>query len=62
MALTLVLQAVPRVCVIGGKAASAYDMAKRIIRLTNAVGKVGDEQPAGDVQSSSTTGSSALYS
>jgi hypothetical protein len=29
---------VPRVCVIGGKAASAYDMAKRIIHLVNAVG------------------------
>jgi hypothetical protein len=29
---------VPRVCVIGGKAASAYDMAKRIIHLINAVG------------------------
>ena len=32
--------AVPRVCVIGGKAASAYDMAKRIIRLVTAVGEV----------------------
>jgi len=30
--------AVPRVCMIGGKAASAYDMAKRIIRLVTAVG------------------------
>jgi starch phosphorylase len=29
---------VPRVCMIGGKAASAYDMAKRIIRLVTAVG------------------------
>lgn len=29
---------VPRVCVIAGKAASAYDMAKRIIHLINAVG------------------------
>ena len=29
---------VPRVVVIGGKAASAYDMAKRIIHLINAVG------------------------
>ena len=28
-------KAVPRVCMIGGKAASAYDMAKRIIRLVN---------------------------
>jgi hypothetical protein len=30
--------ACPRVCIIGGKAASAYDMAKRIIRLVTAVG------------------------
>ncbi|KAG1660964.1 hypothetical protein FOA52_005589 [Chlamydomonas sp. UWO 241] len=29
--------AVPRMCIFGGKAASAYDMAKRIIRLTTAV-------------------------
>lgn len=31
---------VPRVVVVGGKAASAYDMAKRIIRLVTAVGEV----------------------
>ena len=31
-------EAVPRVCIIGGKAASAYDMAKRIIKLVTAVG------------------------
>jgi starch phosphorylase len=30
---------VPRVVVIAGKAASAYDMAKRIIHLVNAVGE-----------------------
>jgi len=29
---------VPRVCVIGGKAAPGYDMAKRIIKLVSAVG------------------------
>ena len=29
---------VPRVVVVGGKAASAYDMAKRIIRLVTAIG------------------------
>lgn len=28
----------PRMCIIGGKAASAYDMAKRIVRLANCVG------------------------
>jgi starch phosphorylase len=36
---------VPRVCVIGGKAASAYDMAKRIIRLVNSVGAVINNDP-----------------
>jgi hypothetical protein len=29
---------VPRVCVIGGKAAPGYDIAKRIIKLVSAVG------------------------
>jgi starch phosphorylase len=29
---------VPRVCIIGGKAAPGYDMAKRIIKLVSAVG------------------------
>ncbi|KXZ54777.1 hypothetical protein GPECTOR_4g847 [Gonium pectorale] len=38
-------KAVPRVCVIGGKAASAYDMAKRIIRLVTAVGDVINKDP-----------------
>lgn len=37
--------AVPRVCVIGGKAASAYDMAKRIIRLVTAVGEKINHDP-----------------
>lgn len=32
--------AVRRVCVIGGKAAPGYDIAKRIIKLVNAVGDV----------------------
>lgn len=36
---------VPRVCIIGGKAASAYDMAKRIIRLVNAVGEKINHDP-----------------
>lgn len=31
---------VPRVCVIGGKAAPGYEMAKRIIKLVCAVGGV----------------------
>lgn len=30
---------VPRVVVVAGKAASAYDMAKRIIRLVTAIGE-----------------------
>ncbi|KAG2490821.1 hypothetical protein HYH03_010742 [Edaphochlamys debaryana] len=38
-------KAVPRVCLIGGKAASAYDMAKRIIRLVTAVGDVINKDP-----------------
>ena len=31
-------QQVPRVCIVGGKAAPGYDMAKRIIKLVSAVG------------------------
>eukprot|EP01025_Chloroclados_australasicus_P057892 TRINITY_DN723_c0_g1_i1.p1 TRINITY_DN723_c0_g1~~TRINITY_DN723_c0_g1_i1.p1 ORF type:complete len:919 (-),score=118.15 TRINITY_DN723_c0_g1_i1:357-2993(-) len=38
-------QVVPRVCVVGGKAASAYDMAKRIIRLVTSVGEVLNNDP-----------------
>lgn len=42
--------AVPRVVVVGGKAASAYDMAKRIIRLVTAVGeKVNDDPDTKDL-------------
>ncbi|MFO0680418.1 MAG: glycogen/starch/alpha-glucan phosphorylase [Sandaracinus sp.] len=35
----------PRVVIIGGKAASAYDMAKRIIHLANAIGAVVNADP-----------------
>lgn len=38
-------QAVPRVCMIGGKAASAYDMAKRIIHLVVKVGDLINKDP-----------------
>lgn len=30
---------VPRVCIIGGKAAPGYEMAKKIIKLCHAVGE-----------------------
>jgi glucan phosphorylase len=36
---------VPRVVVVGGKAASAYDKAKRIIRLVTAVGEKVNNDP-----------------
>lgn len=38
-------QFVPRVCVFGGKAASAYYMAKKIVRLVTAVGDVVNNDP-----------------
>ena len=40
------MQVVPRVCVIGGKAAPGYEMAKRIIKLVTAVGVVVNADPA----------------
>ena len=36
---------VPRVCIFGGKAASAYYMAKKIVRLVTAVGEVVNNDP-----------------
>ena len=43
-------QVVPRVCIIGGKAAPGYEMAKRIIKLVSAVGtKVNTDPDVGDL-------------
>ena len=38
-------QVVPRVCVVGGKAAPGYEMAKRIIKLITAVGVTVNSDP-----------------
>ena len=38
-------QVTPRSCIIGGKAASAYDMAKRIVRLANCVAEKINNDP-----------------
>ena len=41
---------VPRVCIFGGKAASAYYMAKKIVRLVTAVGEVvNNDSDVGDL-------------
>lgn len=41
---------VPRACVIGGKAAPGYEMAKRIIKLISAVGnKINSDPDIGDL-------------
>ena len=39
------VQFVPRVTIFGGKAASAYYMAKKIVRLINRVGMVVNKDP-----------------
>lgn len=47
---TPVPQMVPRVCIIGGKAAPGYEMAKRIIKLVCAVGeRVNADPDVGDL-------------
>lgn len=44
------IDALPRVCIIGGKAAPGYEMAKRIIKLVCAVGeKINNDKDVGDL-------------
>lgn len=41
---------VPRVCIIGGKAAPGYEIAKKIIKLCHAVGeKINNDSDVGDL-------------
>lgn len=41
---------VPRVCIIGGKAAPGYEIAKKIIKLCHAVAeKINDDSDVGDL-------------
>lgn len=41
---------VPRVCIIGGKAAPGYEIAKKIIKLVNAVGvKINNDEDIGNL-------------
>lgn len=41
---------VPRVCIIGGKAAPGYEMAKKIIKLCHSVGeKINSDPDIGDL-------------
>ena len=50
LTLPVLVQVVPRVCVVGGKAAPGYEMAKRIIKLISAVGaKINSDPDIGDL-------------
>lgn len=53
---------VPRVSIFGGKAASAYYMAKKIVRLINQVGAVVNSDPdVGDLQKVCVLSSSTFF-